>query len=165
MSLSRRGFVQTAVAVGVLAEPAVGRAAQAIAAPAGGWPSTKIGNVKALKTNEPVSFSYPDASSLAWLIKLGHPAYEGGGPDQDIVAFSGLCTHMGCPVEFVGERFVCPCHKSMFDPAKNGQIYQGLASDYLPQVKLRIDAAGDIHAIAMSGLVWGRSRDIMSTAG
>lgn len=66
---------------------------------------------------------------------------------------------MGCPVEFTGDRFVCPCHYSMFDPAKNGQVYQGLASDYLPQIVLEIDAAGDIHAVRMSGLAWGRTSD------
>jgi arsenite oxidase small subunit len=111
------------------------------------------------QTGRAVAFYYPDQNASAWLVKLKTPAFEGVGPEQDIVAFSGICTHMGCPVGFDGDRFVCPCHYSMFDPAKNGHVYQGLASDYLPQITLRLDAAGDIHAERMSGLVWGRATD------
>jgi arsenite oxidase small subunit len=158
MSLTRRGLVQSGIAAGVLADPALARAAYTM--PDGRpWPSVKIGNVKDLEPGKPVPFKYPDAKSPAWLVKLDAPAYEGAGPSGDIVAFSAVCTHMGCIIEFVGDRFVCPCHYSMFDPAKNGQVYQGLASDYLPQILLEIDSAGDIRAVRVSGLVWGRTSD------
>lgn len=161
MPLSRRGLVQSGAAIGLLAKPMAARAAQAVMAPAGGWPRTKIANLHALKPNEPVAFSYPDAASPAMLVKLGHAAYEGAGPDRDVVAYSSICTHMGCPVAFVDGRFVCPCHYSEFDPAKNGQVYQGLAADYLPQIHLSIDtASGDIYAERMSGLIWGRDHDL-----
>ena len=157
--LTRRLVIQSGVATGVFARSLVSRAAEVM--PDGRpWPSVKAGNVHHLKPNTPVAFNYPDASSPAWLLKLKGPAYEGAGPGQNIVAFSGICTHMGCPVTFVGEKFLCPCHYSMFDPAKNGQVYQGLACDYLPQIALRIDAAGDIHAERMSGLVWGKTNDV-----
>lgn len=149
MRLTRRSVIQSGVAVGVLAKPAAGRAA--LMMPDGRpWPSVKAGNVRDLKPGHPVAFTYPDKNAPAWLLKLKMPAYEGVGPGKDIVAFSGICTHMGCPVGFDGDRFVCPWHYSMFDPAKNGQLYQGLASDYLPQIALRIDAAGEIHAERMN---------------
>ena len=44
----------------------------------------------------------------------------------------------------------------MFDVARNGQSYQGLASQWLPQVILRLDAAGNIFAEGIEGLVYGR---------
>jgi arsenite oxidase small subunit len=158
MLLTRRGLVQSGVASGILADPVLARAAFTM--PDGRpWPAVKVGNAKDLEPGKPVGFNYPDDKSPAWLVKLSTAAYEGAGPGSDIVAFSAICTHMGCPVAFTGERFVCPCHYSMFDPARNGQVYQGLASDYLPQIALEIDSAGDILAVRLSGLVWGRTSD------
>jgi arsenite oxidase small subunit len=50
----------------------------------------------------------------------------------------------------------------MYDPARNGVPYQGLASNYLPQITLRIDTTtSDIYAEGMSGLIWGRAWDVM----
>jgi len=82
------------------------------------------------------------------------------GKDRDIVAFSALCTHMGCPVQYEKGRFICRCHYSMFDPAKAGQPYQGLASSWLPQIPLRMDGKGDIYAVAVAGLIWGRVKNV-----
>lgn len=158
MPLSRRTFIKASAAAGAVANPALSHASQWLSGQS--WPSAKVGNVHQLEPGKAVHFQYPDAQSPAWLVKLGETAYAGVGPDQDIVAFSALCTHMGCPVAFTGGRFVCPCHKSMFDPAKNGQVYQGLATDYLPQIQLSVNSAGDIHAERIEGLVWGRVRDL-----
>ena len=158
MRVSRRLFVQASAAAGAVASPMAAKA-NMVMADGKPWPSVKAGNIHQLSPGKPVSFQYPDATSPAWLLKLAEPAYEGVGASGDIVAFSGICTHMGCPIAFKDGRFVCPCHYSMFDPAKNGVPYQGLASDYLPQIKLRIDSAGDIHAEGMSGLIWVRASD------
>jgi arsenite oxidase small subunit len=48
----------------------------------------------------------------------------------------------------------------MFDPAKAGQCYQGLASTPLPQIRLRVAQNGDILAQGVVGLIWGRARNI-----
>ncbi|MDE3007529.1 MAG: Rieske (2Fe-2S) protein [Acidobacteriota bacterium] len=65
------------------------------------------------------------------------------------VAYSKLCTHLGCPVglyEQQLELLVCPCHQSMFD-VTNGAIPNfGPAPRPLPQLPLYIDASGYLRA-------------------
>ena len=158
MPLSRRTFLKASAAAGAVTRPILGHASEWLSGPP--WPTIKVGNVGQLETGKAVHFRYPDDQSPAWLVKLEQPAYGGVGPDKNVVAFSALCTHMGCTIGFTGGRFVCPCHKSMFDPAKNGQVYQGLATDYLPQILLSVDGAGDIHADGVDGLIWGRTDDL-----
>ncbi len=65
------------------------------------------------------------------------------------VAYSKLCTHLGCPVglyEQQLEMLVCPCHQSMFN-VTNGAIPNfGPAPRPLPQLPLYIDASGYIRS-------------------
>jgi ubiquinol-cytochrome c reductase iron-sulfur subunit len=67
------------------------------------------------------------------------------------VAYSKLCTHLGCPVglyEQQLELLVCPCHQSMFN-VRNGAVPQfGPAPRPLPQLPLYIDADGYLRAQA-----------------
>lgn len=159
MAVSRRAFIKGAAA----AAGAMGLARAGFwFAPSLPYKAVKVANLKDLRVGEPVAFSYPDASTPAFLLKLGKPAVGGVGPDRDVVAFVGLCTHMGCPVQFKGDRFVCGCHYSMFDPAKNGEVYQGLAVEYLPQIPLKVvRPSGDIFAEGVEGLVWGRVTNLL----
>ncbi|MDL0430965.1 arsenate reductase (azurin) small subunit [Marinobacter sp. TBZ242] len=67
------------------------------------YPQTTISKAADLKVGQPVSFTYPDASSPCTLVKTGRQTHGGVGPDGDIVAYSNLCTHMGCPVSYSSE--------------------------------------------------------------
>lgn len=152
MTLNRRDFVKVATVVATttgVPKTALAQLTQRT------YPLVKIAQVSALKPGEPVSFAYPDPQALSLLVKLGRPALGGVGKEQDIVAFSSLCTHRGCPVRYQESRFVCPCHFSQFDPAVNGQCFQGPATEYLPQIKLRIED-DDVLAEGIDGLIWGR---------
>jgi ubiquinol-cytochrome c reductase iron-sulfur subunit len=68
------------------------------------------------------------------------------------VAYSKLCTHLGCPVglyEQELELLVCPCHQSMFN-VRNGAVPQfGPAPRPLPQLPLMFN--GDGHLVAQGG--------------
>ncbi len=152
--LSRRSFVGGSIVLGALLTNV--RFAKAFVAPSLPYKRKKIANIRDLKTHKPIMFNYPDENSPAVLVKIGRPAIGGVGPNRDIVAFSALCTHQGCPLTYSKGRFVCKCHYSMFDPAKNGQTYQGHASEWLPQIRLSIDSRGNIYAEAVEGLIWGR---------
>jgi ubiquinol-cytochrome c reductase iron-sulfur subunit len=67
------------------------------------------------------------------------------------VAYSKLCTHLGCPVglyEQQLELLVCPCHQSMFN-VRNGAVPQfGPAPRPLPQLPLKFDTDGNLVAQA-----------------
>jgi ubiquinol-cytochrome c reductase iron-sulfur subunit len=73
---------------------------------------------------------------------------ETWGP-KGYVAYSKLCTHLGCPVGLYEQQLqllVCPCHQSMFN-VTNGAIPQfGPAPRPLPQLPLYIDSDGNIRA-------------------
>lgn len=158
MALTRKEFV-TAAAV-TSASLATMRVPTIYAAPDLPFPAVKVGNIKSLHTGQAQYFQYPDKQSPAILVKIGRPALGGVGPHGDIVAFSALCTHMGCSVQYTGDHLACPCHYSLFDPAKNGEVYQGMAVEYLPQIRLHVvSATGAILADAIEGVIWGRVSD------
>ena len=128
------------------------------------YPSRTIAKAKALKPNVPVSFHYPDAASPCVIVKMGSPVPGGVGPDKDIVAYSVLCTHMGCQVSYEPQSrtFKCPCHFSMFDAEKTGQMVTGQATENLPQILLEYHAKDDsVRAVAVNGLIYGRQSNIL----
>ncbi|MFN3593376.1 MAG: arsenate reductase (azurin) small subunit [Thiobacillaceae bacterium] len=123
-----------------------------------------IARAKAMKVNQPVAFNYPDAASPCQAVKMGTPVPGGVGPDNDIVAYSILCTHQGCPTVYdANDRcFKCPCHYSIFDAEKGGQMVCGQAPTKLPQIVLEYDAKTDtISAVAVNGLIYGRQANVL----
>jgi len=161
-TVSRRRFLQGSTVAIIAASRFAG--AQNWFAPNLVYPVIKIGNVNNLKAGTAVNFNYPDDTSQGILLRLGERAIGGVGTGQTIVAYSAACTHMGCGVQYKSGRLQCPCHYSLYDPAKNGQVYQGLATSYLPQIPLRVTANGDIYAIAVEGLIWGRAANLLKGA-
>jgi arsenite oxidase small subunit len=86
------------------------------------------------------------------------------GPDHDIVAFSTMCTHMGCPVAYdaAARAFKCPCHFSIFDPEKAGQMVTGQATENLPMIVLEYSAKdGTVKAVSVEGLIYGRQSNLL----
>ena len=153
--ISRRKFLQTTSASALLFFSGLGKESNAATLRA--YPSRKIGNINNLKVNEPLAFNYPDSNSPCVLVNIGKEAIGGIGPAKNVVSFSTLCTHMGCPLTYNNGRLLCKCHYSMFDASLNGQTYQGLASQWVAQIVLRLDAAtGNIYAEGIEGLIYGR---------
>ncbi len=163
LCLSRRAFLLSggsAVTILALAglSPAFGQgAALQVAA----YPRMRISRVSQLKVDQPVSFQYPwkDFNSTNMLIKLGVPAGGGVGPDQDVVAFSSLCTHMGGPLtgQYRGQHKVlgpCPFHLTTFDLIKHGMVVAGQATESLPQIVLEMKG-DEIWATGVMGLIYG----------
>lgn len=53
------------------------------------------------------------------------------------VAFSAVCTHMGCQVAPAGKQLNCPCHGSQYDAA-TGKVLRGPATKPLPPVEVHV---------------------------
>jgi Rieske Fe-S protein len=54
------------------------------------------------------------------------------------VAFSAICTHMGCQVAPAGKQLNCPCHGSQYD-ATSGAVLHGPATKPLPPVAVKVE--------------------------
>jgi ubiquinol-cytochrome c reductase iron-sulfur subunit len=69
---------------------------------------------------------------------------------EDLVCYSKVCTHAGCPVGLyraaVGE-LICPCHQSTFDVNDAGRVLSGPTGRPLPQLPLGIDDEGFVVAL------------------
>ncbi len=128
------------------------------------YPQKGVAKAAHLAVNKPVRFNYPDSSSPCVLLKMGHEVPGGVGPDGDIVAYSVLCTHMGCPTNYDAEQrvFKCHCHFSMFDAENGGQTVIAQATEGLPRIALSYDdASGEIKAVGVQGLIYGRQANIL----
>ena len=162
-ALSRRQMLSlgAGVTVGMTAGVALGTG-QAARAQSAAMPVAEIAKLADLEPGAEISFSYPDENSPAVLLRLDGPAENGIGPDQSIVAFSVLCTHKGCPVDWNADHkmLICPCHWSSFDPAKKGRMIIGQASQGLPQITLAIED-GAVRAVGVEGLIYGRQTNIL----
>ena len=134
------------------------------AAVVGFFPKLKVASLGELDPNEPFKFEYPLQGQHNVLVKLNTPVAAGVGPDQDVVAFSSLCTHMGCLVENYQPEYralgPCPCHFSTFDLAANGQASLGQATENLPQVVLSVEG-DDVYATGVVRLVYGHANTLV----
>ncbi|WP_346074533.1 cytochrome bc1 complex Rieske iron-sulfur subunit, partial [Streptomyces thermogriseus] len=69
---------------------------------------------------------------------------------EGIVAFSKICTHVGCPVSLYEQQThhaLCPCHQSTFDLADGGRVIFGPAGHALPQLRIGVDSEGYLQAL------------------
>jgi ubiquinol-cytochrome c reductase iron-sulfur subunit len=69
-----------------------------------------------------------------------------------IVAYSKICTHVGCPVALYEQQthhLLCPCHQSTFDMTNDCEVIFGPAKRPLPQLPITVDDEG--YLIAADG--------------
>jgi menaquinol-cytochrome c reductase iron-sulfur subunit len=69
--------------------------------------------------------------ATAWVVKK---------PNNDVVAFSPICTHLGCAYHWddPSHTFICPCHTSVF--SMDGKVLSGPAPRPLDRYMTKIDA-------------------------
>lgn len=109
--------------------------------PAGGAASTpnvplpkgaqQIGNTSELAVGKVASFVDPVTKSPAYILRPHSEKY---------VAYSAICPHAGCTVQYhPNKTFVCPCHGSTFD-ALTGAVEIGPAQKGLTPIPITISS-------------------------
>ncbi|HXY67965.1 MAG TPA: Rieske 2Fe-2S domain-containing protein [Gemmatimonadales bacterium] len=110
--------------------------------------------------NEAV-LAYPEGKSdnhenLVLVCKLDpaalKPPVDLAGTAHGVVAYSAICTHLGCTVRFSEEpmdqapfpHIHCPCHGAMFDPQRGGVVLGGPPPRPLPQLPIKLNDKGEV---------------------
>lgn len=93
-------------------------------------PGTAIGRASQVPVGQAGRFTDPASGSPAWVV---HPS------GNTFVAFSAVCTHAGCTVEFNpgNLQFVCPCHGGTYD-ARTGRVLAGPPPSPLPSITVHV---------------------------
>ncbi|MFE9400962.1 Rieske 2Fe-2S domain-containing protein [Streptomyces sp. NPDC006530] len=69
---------------------------------------------------------------------------------QGIVAYSKICTHVGCPISLYEQQthhVLCPCHQSTFDLSDGARVIFGPAGHALPQLRIGVNDEGYLEAL------------------
>ncbi|MFD5427985.1 Rieske 2Fe-2S domain-containing protein [Streptomyces sp. NPDC127084] len=67
-----------------------------------------------------------------------------------IVAYSKICTHVGCPISLYEQQthhVLCPCHQSTFDLSDGARVIFGPAGHPLPQLQIGVNDEGYLEAL------------------
>jgi menaquinol-cytochrome c reductase iron-sulfur subunit len=98
-----------------------------------------IGPVDNFKVNQTVPVSFQDTSPLPWAgVTAESAAWLRRDSEDSFTAFSVNCTHLGCPVRWLGdaELFMCPCHGGVY--YDDGTVAAGPPPKPLPTYPVRI---------------------------
>jgi len=81
--------------------------------------------------------------------ELQLPSNRAQWAPQGLLAYSKICTHLGCPLGLYrqgAQQLMCPCHQSLFNILDGGSVVYGPAARSLPQLPLQVDGDGTLRA-------------------
>jgi nitrite reductase/ring-hydroxylating ferredoxin subunit len=76
----------------------------------------------------------------------GNPAFLVHLDNGDFVAYSAICTHQRCTVDYKDGNLACPCHGSVFDPAEGAAVVTGPATRPLPEIPVKVQGGEVVRA-------------------
>jgi quinol---cytochrome c reductase iron-sulfur subunit, bacillus type len=121
--LSRLSTVAAALAVALVAVPG-GLFLLGLRRSPRAWRA--VGTIDQFRVGRTVEVSFQDPSPLPWAgVTAQTAAWLRRVSEQEFVAFSVNCTHLGCPVRWLqdAEIFMCPCHGGVF--YRDGRVASG----------------------------------------
>lgn len=136
--LARLSIVAGAIAAALVAVPSglfllgLRRAPQA-------WRA--VGHLDTFEVGKTVEVSFLDPSPLPWTgVTARTAAWLRRVGEQEFIAFSVHCTHLGCPVRWLqdAELFMCPCHGGVF--YEDGRVASGPPPRPLTRYPVRVHA-------------------------
>jgi len=98
-----------------------------------------VGKLDDFKVGETVNVAFEDPSPLPWAgVTAQTTAWLRRVSDQEFIAFSTICTHLGCPVRWLStaDLFMCPCHGGVF--YADGDVASGPPPKPLNRYPVRI---------------------------
>ncbi len=144
-SISRRKFIRLGAAFGVgaagvsLAAACGGGSGESSSSGGGsasrGGASTTSGGGGAIAEEQAVA-----PGTATTFTNSGDPAVLVHLESGDFVAYSAVCPHQGCTVEYQQDsgQLACPCHGSAFDPADSGAVLSGPAQQPLSDIPVEV---------------------------
>jgi Rieske Fe-S protein len=110
---------------------------------AGGGNPLRVAGERDVKPNRPLRVTAVGPHDDAWLrldkVTLGSCWLVRAAEDGPIRAFSTVCPHLGCGVDYdeAAGKFNCPCHTSAFD--LEGRCLSGPSPRGLDELETRIE--------------------------
>ena len=122
---------------GSTAAPEAGPTTAPAAAPAGGGdtpPGTAVGTAANVSIGGAAQFTDPSTQDPAFVLQPIAGKFVG---------LDATCPHRGCPVDFTGNGFSCPCHGALFDSA--GRVTRGPAQQNLRNIPIHLGPDGQLY--------------------
>ena len=104
----------------------------------GGGGGRLLSNASSIPVNQSLTFNDPTYGPFV-LIHLDNDQF---------VAYSAICTHAGCEVQFnpYAKEITCPCHGAVYNPYNSAQVVAGPAPFPLQKIPIQYDATtGNIY--------------------
>ncbi len=112
--LSRLSIVLSSLAAAIVAIPSVGFLL-GLRRPTKIWRS--LGSPNDFQVGATIQVSFQDPSPLPWSgVTAETSAWLRRVGEEEFIAFSVDCTHLGCPIRWLASAnlFMCPCHGGVF---------------------------------------------------
>jgi thiosulfate dehydrogenase [quinone] large subunit len=162
-AIDRRSFIRSGVfAAGVLALGGLARVLRGplkttspVAAAGSASPSVPAGPSTAAVTGKPIVAldKLEVGRPVGFTGPSGEPAVLFRLDNDEVVAYSRICTHAGCTVGYdsSSDLLVCPCHLAKFAPADGARAVSGPTNIPLPEIAIAVDRSTGTVVLPRSG--------------